>query len=231
MFAWLWPTQEARHAVVICAWAVVAMGLTTVPAKAELVTNRGFESPSFGASFLTYGPGSPQLTGWAIDGAGIVHVGTFWQHASGNHSVELNLFAAGGISQTLATTPGEQYQLSFDMAGQPDIGPAVKQMQVFWDGNLLSTFTVDTTGRSTSNMGWVGHTLLLPPATSSATVLRFFGSVPAIGDGGPALDNVSVVIPAGSPAPDAPEPGSLVLLSLGALGLVGYAWRRRLRAA
>jgi hypothetical protein len=42
---------------------------------------------------------------------------------------------------------------------------------------------------------------------------------------------VGAVTPSDRAATAAPEPASLTLLGLGALGLLGYGWRRRQQAA
>jgi hypothetical protein len=153
-----------------------------------------------------------------LTGAGIIHVGTFWQHAGGNHSVELNFNAAGGISQSVATTPGQRYNLEFDMAGQTNLGPTVKEMQIFWDGSLVSTQTFNVSGHSLAAMGWEHRSVFLPAATSASTVLRFYGSGPVSGDGGPGLDNVSLSLAV-------PEPSSFLLFSLGLAALASQRCR------
>ncbi len=159
----------------------------------ELVTNGGFEDPDFAGAWRAYFEGSTELTGWEILGAGVVQVGTSWQPAAGNYSVELNFYAAGGIYQYLPTVPGQDYLLTFDMAGQPDVGPPVKGLEVYWDGEWVGSFDFDTTGHSFLDMGWTTQAVWLPPATGEYTSLVFYGSVPDSGDGGPAIDNVSVV--------------------------------------
>ena len=76
------------------------------------------------------------------------------------------------------------------MSGEPNIDPPIKEMQLFWDGQLAHTYQFDVTGKTLSNMGWVRHTLLLPTATSNATALSFVGSTPSNNNGGPALDGL-----------------------------------------
>lgn len=157
----------------------------------NLVVNGGFEQPAFNDAFRLLNPGDTSLPGWTIDGAGIGHIGSYWQASEGNQSVELNLFAAGGISQYVPTQPGKQYRISFDLSGQPNAGPAIKQLQVIWEGLRVDMESFDVTGRTLSDMGW-SHREVIVTAKGSSAALRLFGSDPANVDGGPALDNVSV---------------------------------------
>ena len=53
------------------------------------------------------------------NGVDVVDTSFFASH-SGTYSVDLNSFAPGGVSQTLATVAGQRYTLSFWMAGNPD---------------------------------------------------------------------------------------------------------------
>lgn len=168
------------------------------PISDNLVVNGGFEQVSFTGVYRIWYPRDSSLTGWRIDGAGIGHIGTYWQASEGKQSIELNQFASSGVSQHVPTQPGRQYRISFDLAGQPDAGPAVKQLQVFWDGSLVKTESFDVTGKTLSNMGWSRREVIVT-ARGNSTLLRFFGAVPASVDGGPALDNVSVT-PFNAPA-------------------------------
>lgn len=205
------------------ALALLSLAVARPAAAQNIVTNGDFESPTVlsGFGFDSFAGGS-SFTGWDVEGAGVVLVGGFWQPASGSQSVELNLFAAGGIAQNLTTVPGQSYLLSFEMAGQPGIGPAIKEIQVFWDDSLSGTFTFDTTGKALNDMGWVNQQLTLT-ATGTTTSLRFVGSVPDTGDGGPGLDDVRVTAIAAA----APEPGTLLLTASLLLPLAGGALRRR----
>lgn len=157
----------------------------------NLVINGGFERPAINDIYRVVGPGDTSLVGWTIDGAGIAMIGSYWQASEGVQSIELNQFASGGVSQSVPTQPGKSYRISFDMAGQPNAGPELKQMQVFWEGSLVKTEIFSTHFTTLTNMGW-SHREVTVTATGTSTALRFFGSVPANADGGPALDNVSV---------------------------------------
>jgi choice-of-anchor C domain-containing protein len=156
---------------------------------APLVTNGGFESPgTFVGVFETY----TVLTGWNINSGSIDLINTLWSPASGSYSIDLAGLAPGSISQVLATTPGGKYDLSFMMAGNPGGAPAIKTVEVFWDGVTQGTFTFDTTGKTFSSMGWVpkGKTGLL--ASGSSTVLKFV-DVSGTCCYGVALDDILVI--------------------------------------
>ena len=79
--------------------------------------------------------------------------------------------AAGTIHQDLSTTLGSLYTIRFALAGNPEGGPAVKNLRVQF-GSFTRTFTFDTTGRTWSNVGWVTETFTLP-ALSATTRLTF----------------------------------------------------------
>ena len=129
--------------------------------------------------------------GWRVDVDcnGIAQVGSFGRPLAqeGAQSVELNFLARGGISQTLATVPGQFYRLTFLMAGQTDAGPNEKPMRIDWGGVAQQTVTWN---RSAAQSKWVPHSVLLR-ASAASTVLHFLG-LPDV-DGGPYLDAVSVV--------------------------------------
>ncbi len=168
---------------------LAATQLASVATAQELVVNGSFESPSVAGAWVQRAPGTT-FGGWSVDniGQGVVHVASYGSPLTpfGLQSVELNFFVQGGISQTLATLPGRDYTLSFELAGQNNAGPDVKQMRIDWGGSPLATVSWAI---STSHGLWEHHEFVVR-ATDPSTVLHFFGLTNV--DGGPYIDNVSV---------------------------------------
>jgi len=205
--------------------AVSALIVTPVQA-ANLIQNGSFETatvnPNPGTSYITLGVGSTVITGWTVSQATIDYIGTYWQASEGSRNLDLSGLNAGGIQQTFNTTVGETYRVTFDLAGNTDYSPTIKEMRVSAGGNSAD-FSFDITGKSRSNMGWVSKSWGFT-ATGTTTTLSFLNLVDT--PYGPALDNVSVIA-LSSPPPSIPEPSSVLgLLSLGVLG-IGSALKRQ----
>jgi len=83
-------------------------------ANANLIVNGDFEDPVI-ADWAAYNPGDLTLTGWTIGGSGVQHFNGPW---SGWPSQVVQLtgdyVAAGPVSQTIATTIGASYTISWD---------------------------------------------------------------------------------------------------------------------
>lgn len=155
----------------------------------ELVKDGGFEKPVLSGGFAEYNAG--QTFGkWTVTSGSIDLVtASYWTPAQGVQSVDLDGSNAGAIAQNLSTTAGTSYSLSFAMAGNPVCGSQVVQMQVVWGSTVVATLSFDTTGHSTSSMGWKHHTYTVQ-ATSATTSLSFVSLTQSLC--GPTLDNVSV---------------------------------------
>jgi len=158
------------------------------------LANGSFESGDFnggGAGFQTLDAGSTILTGWTVDAGSIDWVGPAWQARDGTKSVDLNGNAPGAISQTVATTVGNTYFVSFYLAGNPNGAPVVKTLTVSATGAAAATFTFDVSNTSNSAMGWrlEGYSFVATSVSSTLT----FASGDTSGGTGPALDNVVVV--------------------------------------
>jgi hypothetical protein len=98
--------------------------------------------------------------------------------------------------------------------------PVVKQMQVYWGGNLIDSPTFDTTGHTFLSPGWVTKNYVVT-ATGTSTPIEFVSL--DNGAAGPMIDNVVVTI--------APEPASLSLVGAASILLMVRRNRRSGRVA
>jgi hypothetical protein len=194
--------KPLRILLVLC---LVTLG-TGLLAHADnnLVTNGSFETGDF--------------TGWTLSGdttfTGVCNVST----CPGGFAPEDGTYAAyfgpvgdtATISQTIATTPGDEYSLSFYLANP--VGGTPNYFNVTF-GNSSFSFTNFGTA-----FGWQQFTLTTL-ATTDQTQLSFtFRNDPSYWF----LDNVTVQQSGGT----VPEPSSLLLFGSGALGLAGIARRK-----
>jgi choice-of-anchor C domain-containing protein/LSD1 subclass zinc finger protein len=161
----------------------------------NLIVNGSFEegpdAEGTGTGFQPLPEGSTAIRGWVVTRGSIDLIGSYWQHAEGQRSLDLNGLVRGGVAQTFKTTKGQRYRVTFSMSGNPTLAepPPLKTLGVRAD-DASSAFAFDTTGRTCQNMVWVTITWEFV-ATRDQTTLEFYSlSGKACG---PALDNVSVV--------------------------------------
>ncbi len=196
--------------------------------KADLIVNGSFEegdySPVVNGSYVRVSTGETKLTGWTIGGAGIDwHQNSFEIQSAfdGQKMVNLNLNGGGQgdtgiLSQSFATTIGEEYILTFHLAGPSTSFPDPRQVKADIAGidQIFSQAASDNLA-----LIW-GEEALAFTAIETSTTLQF-SSVGGLGFWGPFLDQVSVV-----PA-SVPEPSGIVVLGVGTIGLLSHRWWRR----
>jgi len=203
--------------------AMVVLLAGVGPAAAEpveLIVNGGFETPGIlPHDHYTVQAGSTLITGWTVASGtvdlvnpscvcGLPYEGQQW--------LDLNGELIGGIEQSFATDVGQAYELSFRYSNNPTGSAPQYLADVTVTGNsALLDARISHSGSTHNNMNYqlFSDTFV---ADSSSTTLRFQSLT--LGRRGIALDAVSVVIP---------EPSALILLAVGAAGLMGYGWRRR----
>jgi hypothetical protein len=199
-------------------------------AKADLITNGSFEVGTFvndGNATMTFTAGTTSMTGWTAVGRQLSWIITPnpWGLSAQDGTFFLDLTAYitgapfGGVTQTITTVVGEQYDLSFYLGSYTQRwgGPPVSILASA--GSTSQTFTVSTASTAST---WTPFSLLFT-ATSTSTAITLTGAagVEYIG-----LDNVSVNPASAAPVP---EPGPIALATVGA-ALLAMGARSRIIA-
>jgi len=206
--------------------AALAMLIAAVNLSASnLIVNGSFEEGTWLGNYSWYRvpPGSTDMTGWTIGGAGIDwHNSAEMVPEDGQYVVDLNLDGGGPsdtgtISQSFPTTPGVSYVLTFYLANPYGHSPNAPLLNVNLNG---SDYAFNPQAWSGWANAWVKETITFSANASSTSVT--FSSLDGSGYWGPVLDNVSA-----TPAvPGVPEPGSFTLMASGFAGLLAIVRRK-----
>ncbi|HEY1925981.1 MAG TPA: choice-of-anchor C family protein [Caulobacteraceae bacterium] len=185
-------------------------------AATNLVADGDFNTPYGGNAFKLFFSGS-SFGPWTVTSGSVDLVGGYWQEPTpGVGSVDLDGNTNGSIDQSIATSAGDTYTLTFDLSGNPGGRAGTKTLEVSV-GNVTQTFTYNTAANSKKNMMYVPESLTFK-ATGPTTTLTFASLDHAHSAFGPVVADVAI---------DAvPEPAGWALLMLG-LGTMGAALRSR----
>jgi choice-of-anchor C domain-containing protein len=160
----------------------------------NLIQNGDFETPVVGPAWRVFTPTLPP-DGWNVLAGNVEIVGTAFQAASGQQSLDLDGTQPGGIVQAIAAETGKVYKLSFCLAGNPGGGAKIKPMQVKWNDEVLATLSFDTSDKTFQAMGWQGYTIDIPASMITGPGLLSFSSQTLGGAGayGAMIDSVGFV--------------------------------------
>lgn len=119
-----------------------------------------------------FGDNPTFLTGWTQTAGAVLGNAVHVQQLDGTGG--LGLASGGSVFQTLNTSPGQAYQLSFYMAswGPDSVPPGIVSLTPAWNGLSLSTANFDGTGKTFQDMGWTEFSYNVV-APGSSTQLSF----------------------------------------------------------
>jgi hypothetical protein len=150
-------------------------------------------------SSFTNGSFESGTAGWTVTGNAEVPTGTFYAPTDGTRNAAFNAGQStpnGVISQTVTTTSGQSYTLSFDV-GVLAFNFNEQRMQVTVQGSttLLNT-TISLFGDGTGNTRWTSRSFPIT-ANSSATTVTFRDVSPGTANLDLTLDKVQFIPQAG----------------------------------
>ncbi|MDR7276653.1 choice-of-anchor C family protein [Catenuloplanes atrovinosus] len=181
--------MSRRAAPVVAGALSVLVAAAPAPATAGAFWDSFEEPPAPAGGFHTYRQGA--VAGpWTVIGGDVDLIGGgFWAAQHEAQSMDLNGTAAGAIRATFRTTLAATYRVGFRLAGNPSGGPAVKTGVAGIDGQERLELAFDTTGRTTTTMGYAEQWFTFR-ATRAETSVEFVSTTP--GAHGPVLDNVLI---------------------------------------
>lgn len=207
-----------------------ALAIAGPAAAANLVVNGDFEAAPAPIGGYSQYFGGNTFTGWTVTGNDVIVIDknysesglVFNAQGGSQNAIDLtgagNTGAADGITQTIATTPGKVYRLSFYVGNASPTGgnagsytqPSTLNLSI--DGGAVQSFTNATN----TPFGIDYQKFTLTFTAGGATNLLFTNGT--VGDNMLGLDTVTVTA--------VPEPATWALM-LGGFLMVGFAARRR----
>lgn len=176
--------------------------LSGVANAAPLIKDGGFETPPTAAgTYTTYGPGQ-KIGPWTVIGTNgnVATVnaynegGVLWSAHHGKSFLDLtgtcDCGAASGVAQTVKTTPGTRYTLSFWVGNTYIQGQGFTSTIDVYNGSTLLVAATNKGGEGSPKEVWRKFTTSFT-ATGTETVLSFVNGDPN-GDEQNGLDDISL---------------------------------------
>jgi hypothetical protein len=208
---------------------VCSLLIYAAPVRADLIVNGSFENPVVPNGQQQSVSGS--FSGWTVVSDPVQFFNTNYVESnirfnaqSGNQAIDVSGYTntmSDGIQQTVATSIGQRYELSFYVGRADHFDPGAATVDLSIDGG--SRFHYTNTGPTSRDINWEQFTVDFT-ATQSSTSLAFLNGTPIASGVVAGLDNVTLTA-------ITPEPSTLVISSalLGILGVVGLARKPRKR--
>lgn len=249
--------MTCRTAGIVCAllclglwWAVATVAASA--ATVDVVQDGRFSTPLLtdGNDYFCATDGTseacptaaPQFGAWTVIDGSIQLVNSQYValptgDPDTSQGVDLDGDGPGAIAQTLATVAGQQYAVTFQLAGDPNNGPVVKSLLVDVNGTAGGSYTFDTTNTSATDMGYEGESFTFT-ASGATTNLAFASGDSAGSTAGAVVADVSVTGPLPPPPTDQTVPsitgsaqigGSLTCAPgtwSGAMDIDSFQWNR-----
>jgi len=183
-------------------WMTSALAVLPALAHAAPFTNGTFVDPPCDGYFCTYQAGSTAIGSWVVSQGNIDQYspGAWQSPPPGGDSIDLEgccdgAALAGGMAQSFDTIPGDSYEVTFYMSGNPDGGASLKIMGVT-AGSYSGRFKYDTAtnGTTHADMHYKRHAFSFT-ATSTTTTLNFFSKTKTNFGYGPVIGGVAVSPP------------------------------------
>lgn len=224
-----------RKCLLMLAAVGFLISFSSLSLQANLIINGSFETPVVPVGgFTNFFSGSTAITGWMVVGpeASIVSKtyiagcctfpaedGNQWLDLTGDVSNAIE-----GVQQTVATSPGTKYTLTFWVGNVDDptgIFGKTSTVNVLLGGTSGTLLATVTNSSTTTTLTWQQFTETFT-ATGSTTTLDFMNGDPR-SDNSNGLDNV-VLNASGTTG--VPEPATLPLFVAGLLGLGFFQYRK-----
>lgn len=205
--------------------AVAALCTVGASAQANLLTNGSFEDGAFvpvpATNTMTLAVGATTMTGWTVVDKQIAWIQqpAFGLNASdGVKFLDLtdysNAVPFGGVTQSIATTVGQSYTLSFDL-GSSSAYVLPSSVVAIIDAGPGTSFISSAPGSN----NWESFSLTFTAATA-LTAITLTGGSGTPGTFYVGLDNIDVSVSV------VPEPEAMIL-ALAGMGIVVASRRRR----